>query len=77
MSTIEIRKVASKKDLKAFIELHYELYKNKGIECELFYADKSEGDYKLEHVFNISYPERPESIKANQGMVDYFRRYMR
>ena len=56
---------------------HYEMYRKKGIICELFYADHSEGDYKLEHVFNISYPERPESIKANQGMLDFFRRFMR
>ena len=56
---------------------HYELYKSKGIECELFYADASEGNYKLGHVFNILHPERPESKKANQGMADFFRRYMR
>lgn len=52
---------------------HFEIYKQKGVDCELFYADKAEGDYKLEHVFNISYPERPESIAANQAMLDFFK----
>ena len=40
MSTIEIRKVASKKDLKAFIELHYELYKNNPYDAPNLYSDE-------------------------------------
>jgi acetyl esterase/lipase len=36
---------------------------------------ESEGS-RLIHVFNISNPEYPESLKANQGLVDYMRSLM-
>ena len=40
MSTIEIRRVDNKKDLKAFIELHYELYKNNPYDAPNLYSDE-------------------------------------
>ena len=40
MSAVEIRKVASKKDLQAFIELHYELYKGNPYDAPNLYSDE-------------------------------------
>jgi len=40
MSTVEIRRVDNRKDLKAFIELHYELYKNNPYDAPNLYSDE-------------------------------------
>ena len=40
MSAVEIRKVTSKKDLQAFIELHYELYKDNPYDAPNLYSDE-------------------------------------
>ena len=40
MSSIEIRKVTDKKGLKAFIELHYELYKGSPYDAPNLYSDE-------------------------------------
>ena len=40
MSAIEIRRVANKRDLKAFIELHYELYKGNKYDAPNLYSDE-------------------------------------
>ena len=40
MANIEIRKVTDKKGLKAFIELHYELYKNNKYDAPNLYSDE-------------------------------------
>lgn len=40
MSAIEIRKVASKRDLKDFIEFHYELYKGNKYDAPNLYSDE-------------------------------------
>ena len=40
MSSIEIRKVTDKKGLKAFIELHYELYKGSPYDAPNLYSDQ-------------------------------------
>jgi len=39
MSSVEIRKVESKKDLKAFIEFHYDLYKGNDFDVPNLYSD--------------------------------------
>jgi GNAT superfamily N-acetyltransferase len=39
-SSIEIKKVANKKDLKAFIEFHYELYKGNEYDAPNLYSDE-------------------------------------
>ena len=39
MSSVEIRKVESKKDLKAFIEFHYDLYKGNEFDVPNLYSD--------------------------------------
>ena len=38
MSSVEIRKVESKKDLKAFIEFHYDLYKGNDFDVPNLYS---------------------------------------
>ena len=40
MASIEIKKVETKKDLKAFIELHYELYKGNEFDAPNLYSDE-------------------------------------
>ena len=40
MSSVEIRKVTDKKGLKAFIELHYELYKGSPYDAPNLYSDE-------------------------------------
>ena len=40
MSSVEIRKVTDKKGLKAFIELHYELYKGNQYDAPNLYSDE-------------------------------------
>ena len=40
MASIEIKKVTDKKDLKAFIELHYELYKGNEYDAPNLYSDE-------------------------------------
>jgi hypothetical protein len=40
MSSVEIRRVADKKDLKAFIELHYELYEGNPYDAPNLYSDE-------------------------------------
>lgn len=40
MASVEIKKVTNKKDLKAFIELHYELYKGNEYDAPNLYSDE-------------------------------------
>ena len=40
MSTVEIRKVTTKKDLDAFIQLHYDLYKDSEFDAPNLYSDE-------------------------------------
>ena len=40
MASVEIKKVTNKKDLKAFIELHYELYKGNQYDAPNLYSDE-------------------------------------
>ena len=40
MASVEIKKVSNKKDLKAFIELHYELYKGNEYDAPNLYSDE-------------------------------------
>jgi GNAT superfamily N-acetyltransferase len=40
MSSVEIKKVISKKDLRAFIELHYELYEGNEYDAPNLYSDE-------------------------------------
>ena len=40
MSSVEIRRVADKKDLKAFIEFHYELYEGNPYDAPNLYSDE-------------------------------------
>ena len=40
MASIEIRRVETKKDLKAFIELHYELYEGNEYDAPNLYSDE-------------------------------------
>ena len=42
-----------------------------GIQHE--YREYSSTDRKLEHVFNVLHPEYPESIQANEDIVQFFR----
>ena len=39
MSTITIKKVETRKDLKRFIEFHYELYKGNEYDAPVLYSD--------------------------------------
>ena len=39
MSSVEIRKVETKKDLKTFIEFHYDLYKGNEFDAPVLYSD--------------------------------------
>ena len=40
MASVVIKKVETKKDLKAFIELHYELYKDNEYDAPNLYSDE-------------------------------------
>ena len=40
MSTVEIRKVTTKKELDAFIQLHYDLYKDNEYDAPNLYSDE-------------------------------------
>ena len=40
MASVDIKKVETKKDLKAFIELHYELYKGNKFDAPNLYSDE-------------------------------------
>lgn len=62
--------------LRAQVQKAYDTLKAEGYECELVYfAEQTQN--KLEHVFNVHYPEWPEGEAANGAMLDFFDRHRR
>lgn len=55
----------------------YNLVKCMGIEAEIVNFDKPMiKGHKLEHVFNVLYPEWEKSVKANSAMCEFFKKYI-
>ena len=50
--------------------------KGKGIEPYFIDYKKENSTHKLEHVYNILYPEWEESIDTNKQMLEFFRKYI-
>lgn len=64
--------------LKGQTKAGYELVKGLGVDAELCFFDKpTVEEHKLEHVFNILYPEWEESVAANRGMCDFFKKHLK
>jgi Esterase/lipase len=58
------------------ISFHKLLVEN-GVECEFDFYDKPESNNKLEHVFNVCYPEWAESKKTNNKQCAFFRAHLK
>lgn len=50
---------------------------DRGVTAELMYFKRDNQKNKLMHVYNILYPEWEESIAANDGMVAFFKRFLK
>jgi acetyl esterase/lipase len=63
--------------LRKIVLKGYQKMKEKNVECELLYFDKpTETQNVLGHVFNVSQPWYPESVKVNKAMTDFFKKYI-
>lgn len=58
---------------KYVIEAHKRV-EEAGYTCRLIYRDQ-QTENKLEHVYNVHWPDWPESIETNTAMLDWFKTY--
>lgn len=57
------------------------LLEERGIEHELYYIDENRAkeygtEHKLDHCFNVHYPEWKEGADTNEAMIAFFRKHM-
>ncbi|MBQ4443159.1 MAG: alpha/beta hydrolase [Clostridia bacterium] len=60
--------------LRKYVLKAYEAVKAAGYTCKLIYRD-AKTENELEHVYNVHWPDWPESEETNQGMLDWFLQY--
>ena len=60
--------------LKKYVLQAYDTVSKQGYTCKLVFRGEKT-DNELEHVYNVHWPDWPESVETNQAMLDWFAQY--